>query len=80
MEGGLLDQVAELILEAAENPRLGHADGGRADPQAGGNVGRRLTLDGGEPERLPGPLFDLFAASGLNIKIFVRSRSRRDGL
>ena len=57
----LLDQLAELLFEAVQHARLGHADGRGPDPQAGGDLGRGMPLDGREPERPPGPLRDLAA-------------------
>ena len=57
----LLDQLAELLFEAVQHARLGHADGRGTDPQASGDLGRGMPLDGREPERPPGLLGDLAA-------------------
>src|SRR5262249_17618001 len=51
---GLLDEVAKLFAQAAEDSALGHADRVRGHAQLGGDGGRRLLIDGRSPERLPG--------------------------
>ena len=42
----LMNQLAELILEPAEDARFGSADGGGADAQDWGDVGGGLAFDG----------------------------------
>ena len=61
---GLLEQVAELLLEPVQDARLGLAHGGGGDAEVGGDGGARLPLDRGPPERLPGALLE-FAADQL---------------
>jgi hypothetical protein len=44
-----------------QHSQLGHADGSRAHRQLVRDVPGRLVLDGGAPERLPGPFLELAA-------------------
>jgi hypothetical protein len=53
------DQLAHLLAEAAEDVRLGQADGIGRDPQLGDDFRRRAGLDGRLPERGPGPVLGL---------------------
>ena len=41
-----MNQLAELILQPAQDTGFGGADGGRAHAQAWGDVGRGLAFDG----------------------------------
>src|SRR4051794_8548843 len=53
------DQLAHLLLEAAEHARLRLADGIGRDPQLQGDLRRQPVLDRHTPERRPGPVLEL---------------------
>src|SRR5262245_61870325 len=59
--GVSLHQVAELLAEALEHTRLGHAHRAGAHAQVRGDVLGRPVLDGRLPEGLPGARLELTA-------------------
>ena len=56
---GSTDQLAELFLDAAEDPRFGLADGVRNHPQLGGDISPAAVFRGDLAEGLPGALLEL---------------------
>jgi hypothetical protein len=52
------DQLAQLLLEAAQHPRPGLTDGVEVQAQLGGDLGGLPTLHRHPPEGLPRPLLE----------------------
>src|SRR5437868_1798555 len=55
------NEVAELLLEAVQDARLGLAHGGGGDPQVGGDLVGRTALQDHAAKGLPGALLKLGA-------------------
>src|SRR5262249_49511097 len=53
--------VAQFFAESPQHPRLGHTHCSRAHLQVAGDIDGRPALDRGQPERLPGAIFELTA-------------------
>jgi hypothetical protein len=60
----LVEQIADLFLEAAQDASLGLADGDRRHAQFGGERGGRTAVQNGTAERLPGTFLEVAAQQG----------------